>query len=519
MKTTLQTSPNTSASLTSTLLSFEHITTISHLKLLHALLLRRLHLLPASASHLLLARLLRFAAVSPAGDLRLAAALFSYHLPRHLSSNPHLAFFYNTLIRGYGKSPNPSLSFSLFNSMRSNAIPPDPYSFTFLLKARSRYPFPFSNPSDIHAQALKFGCLGSKPSHLHVHNALIHLYATFQSPEAAHRVFHEIPAPDVVSWSGILTAYLKGKDVDAARKMFDEMPERDVVSWTAMISGYSRARRPLDALELFRLMPMPPDEVTMVGVVAACAALGDLEVGARVHRYVDEQGFAWMVSLQNALLDMYAKCGCLTMARQVFDGMGTKSLISWNSMISAYATHGDVDSAIGLFNQMVGSDGARPDGVTLLVVLSACAHQGRVEEGQKVFEKMRRGDYSGVEVGIEHYGCMVDLLGRVGLLEEAYQLIQDMPIPSNDAVWGALLGACRIHGDVDMAEQAVKKLMELKPDEGGYYILLSSIYTAAGRTVDAAAVREIMKDKGAKKTPGCSSTSAAILAECSPMPC
>nr|XP_029121026.1 pentatricopeptide repeat-containing protein At5g56310-like [Elaeis guineensis] len=232
-----------------------------------------------------------------------------------------------------------------------------------------------------------------------------------------------------------------------------------------MISGYTQARRPRDALELFRTMPVALDKVTMIGVISACAALEDLETGERVHCYIEEHGFWWMVSLRNVLVDMYSKCGCLHKAHQLFDETTTKSLISWNSMISAYAAHGDANSATTLFNQMVEcGEGVRPDGATVLSMLSACARKGQVQEGRRVFEALRRGDYAGVETGVEHYGCMVDLLGGAGLLEEAYRLIETMPIPSNDMVWGALLGACRIHGDVEMGERAVKKLLELKPN-------------------------------------------------------
>ncbi|XP_020104182.1 pentatricopeptide repeat-containing protein At5g56310-like [Ananas comosus] len=492
--------------LAATLLSLsERCRSIRDLKLLHSVLIRHLHLLPSPSAHRILAKLLRFSAVSPTGNLRYASLLLSLHLPFLSSTHPsNLTFFFNTLIRGYSNSNSPSRSLFLFASMRRRGVLPDPFSFTFLLKSRARDPDP-PYASDMHALALRFGCLGSHPAHVHAHNALIHLYASFSDPISARQAFDDMPAPDVVSWSGLLTAHLKAGDADAARRVFDDMPARDVVSWTAMISGYARARRPRDALELFRAMPFPPDEVAMLGAVSACAALGDLEAGERVHRYVDARGFGWMVSLRNALVDMYAKCGALASARRVFDATPVKSLVSWNTMISAYASHGDADSAITLFHEMVKSNRVNPDGVTLLSVLSACAHEGRVDDGRKLFDEMRKEKYGGMEISIEHYGCMVDLLGRAGLLEEAYYLIKEMPIPSNEIVWGALLSACRIHGDVEMARRAIEKLMELKPEEGGYYILLSSIYADAGRTAEAEEIRQAMKERGALKTPGCSS--------------
>ena len=328
----------------------------------------------------------------------------------------------------------------------------------------------------------------------------------------ARRVFDEIPVRDVVSFSGLLTAHLKGNRLDSARTVFDQMPQRDVVSWTAMISAYAKAQRPQEALALFDAMAVQPDEVTMVSVVSACTALGDLATGERLRQYVDSNGFGWMVSLRNALMDMYAKCGCLTEARALFDGMTVRSLASWNTLISAYASHGDVDSTVTLFHQMLADDNSvKPDGVTLLAVLTVYAHKGFVEEGRTMFNAMQRGNYGKVELTIEHYGCMVDLLGRAGQLDEAYKMIEQMPIQSNDVVWGVLLGACRMHGNIDMAEKAVQKLRSLNLQEGGYYILLIDMYTAAGRTADATEVRRAMKETGAKKTTGWSSWATAFL--------
>ncbi|KAJ0988528.1 hypothetical protein J5N97_006884 [Dioscorea zingiberensis] len=462
------------------------------LKLIHGRLIRsHLH------HHRILAKLLRFAAVSPAGNLRYANLLFSYH--RSISNCNTSAFFYNTLMRGFANSAEPSHSLSLFNSMRRCSISPDPFSFTFILKARSRCSSKMVG--DVHAQVLKYGCLGPHPSHSHIYNALIHLYAVAE-PQAARKVFDEMPAPDVFSWSGLLTAHLRASDLDNARKVFDGMPERDVVSWTAMISGYTRAQRPRDALKLFQLMPTQPDEVTMVAVISACTALGDLEAGESIHRYINDEGFGWMVSLRNALIDMYAKCGCLKSARQVFDETKKKSLITWNSMISAYAAHGAAEAAIKLFGEMSAA-GVQPDGTSFLAVLSGCTHQGLVGDGRRLFEAMLD---SNVVAGVEHYGCMVDMLGRAGLLEEAYQLIKRMPMPSNDVIWGALLGACSIHGNVKIAEKAVEKLIELKADKGGYYVIMSNLYAASGQRAEAAMIRQNMVQMGARKTPGISSS-------------
>jgi len=482
-----------SATVASTIVDMaQRCTCMRDLKLLHAHAFRtHLH------DHVVvLGKLFRFAAVSPLGDLRYAHQMFDI-MPRRTT------FFYNTLIRAHSHSTSPSLSSLFFNVMRQNDVAPDQFSFTFLLKSRSRTT-PLTHHNDIHGAVLKFGFC----SHLHVQNGLIHFYAHRGMTLLARRVFEDVLhlglEVDVVSWSGLLVAHVKAGELDVARRVFDEMPHRDVVTWTAMLSGYSRADRPRDALELFREMRHAgvwPDEVTMVSVISACATLGDVETGRMVHHFVVENGFGWMVALCNALIDMYGKCGCLEEAWYVFRGMTRRSLITWNSMMTVCANHGNADDAFRLFEWMV-SSGVVPDSVTLLALLVAFAHKGLVDDGIRLFERMER-DY-GVEPRIEHYGAVVDMLGRAGRLQEAYDLLTNMSIPCNDVVWGALLGACRIHGDVEMGEKIIKKLLELKPDEGGYYILLRDIYVAAGRTVEANEMRQAMLASGARKNPGCS---------------
>lgn len=489
---------------------------MSQLRRVHGVLVRHLHQLRNPS--LILAKLLRFAAVSPSGDLTYASRLLSHGLHRDEIHGGGSAFFYNTLARGLATSADPSRAVSLFKSMLRRCIPPDQFSFTFLLKARARClsvapaDRQRAGGGDVHTLALKCGCLVPIVALVHVHNALIHLYACAGMSAEASKSFGEMPEPDVVSWSGLLTAQLTAGDLDGARCVFDRMPVKDVVSWTAMIAGYAQGGQPQRALASFKAMPpeVYPDGVTLVGVVSACAALGDLETGAAVHRYANEKGFGWMVSLRNALIDMYAKCGCMEQAREVFEGTGRKTQITWNTIISAYAVHGDDEAALQLFRQLTTgdeSDGTglvKPDGATFLAALCACAHSGRVEEGRRILESM---DGHGVAPTVEHYGCVVDMLGRAGRLEEAYQLMVGgrMRVPCNHVLWGALLGACRIHGDVGMAEQAVAELLRLRPEEGGYYLLLAGIYSAAGRQTEADEIRRRMAEGGARKNPGHSS--------------
>ncbi|KAJ6683936.1 hypothetical protein OIU85_007613 [Salix viminalis] len=460
--------------LVSTLISMaEACNSMSHLKQIHARsLLTGLH-----DHSIILAKMLRFAVVSPSGDLAYAQRLFD-ELP-----HPN-TFFYNTLIRGYAKSSIPSCSLHLVNQMRQNGVDPDEFTFNFLIKARSRVRVNINRNlplvvecNEIHGAVLKLGF----SSHLFVRNALIHLYAVRGNPVVAWRVFDETVGVDVVSWSGLVLAHVRAGELERARWVFDQMPERDVVSWTTMVSAYSQAKYSREALELYMNMlddGVRPDEVTLVSVISACTNLGDLEMGFSVHSYIDEKGFGWMVSLCNALIDMYAKCGCMDRAWQVFSSMSRKSLVTWNSMISACANNRNPEDAFGLFSSMF-NYGIAPDGVTFLAILTAYAHVGLVDEGYRLFESMQRDH--GIEARIEHYCCMVNILGQAGWLEEAFELITNMPIPSNDVVWEVLLAACRKYGDVYMGERVVKKLLELNPD-GGYSTVLDDIYAVAGQT-------------------------------------
>ena len=438
----------------------ESCVSMRDLKRIHArAILKNLHHHP-----LVLGKIFRFAAVSPSGDLHYAHRLFS-QMPK-----PN-TFFYNTLIRGYSKSSWPAHSVHLFNQMMLNCVDPDEFTLTFLLKARSRMKMnvPLTIASDeIHGAVLKFGFC----PHLFVYNALIHLYAARGESSAARRVFGEMTAVDVISWSGLVVAHVRAGELESARRVFDQMPERDVVSWTTMISGYSQAKCSREALDLFWEMmdaSVMPDEVTMLSVISACTNLGDLETGIAIHQYIDEAGFGWMISLCNALMDMYSKCGCVNRAWQVFNNMNRKSLVTWNSMISACATHSNPDDAFHLFGCMI-SSGILPDGFTFLALLEAYMHKGSVDEGYRLFESMQK-DY-GIEARIQHYGCVVNMLGKAGRLDEAFRLINSMPIPSNCVLWEALLTACKVYGNVDMGKRVVKRLLELKPDGGEYYINL-----------------------------------------------
>ncbi|KAG0454259.1 hypothetical protein HPP92_025563 [Vanilla planifolia] len=280
------------------------------------------------------------------------------------------------------------------------------------------------------------------------------------------------------------------------------MPTRDTVSWTVMITGHVQEKQPVTALQLFRQMNLEgskPSIITIVGVLSACADVGALDTGSAAHGFAVKLDAIIDVALSNALIDMYSKSGNLETAENIFNSMAYKDTYTWTSMISGFAVHGNAMQAIELFSKMLDS-GINPNKITFLAVLIACSHGGLVAEGRKVFDKMRR-EYN-VNPQIEHFGCMVDLLGRAGLLREAEMLIQDMGMSADCAMWRSLLSASLVHGNIELAELAGKKIIEQEPDDDGAYVLLLNLYASSKRWTDALQMRIAMRGKKLLKKPG-----------------
>lgn len=304
--------------------------------------------------------------------------------------------------------------------------------------------------------------------------------------------------------NALMDMYVKCECLEAAKRVFDEIPQRDIMSWTSMISGLVRCKRPKEALELFRIMQVSgvePDKVVLATVLSACASLGALDYGRWVHEYIERRGIESDAHIGTAMVDMYAKCGCLDTALQTFHGMHNKNVYSWNALLGGLAMHGRGEEALDHFTQMVKA-GMRPNEVTFLAVFSACCHSGLVEEGRRYFDDMT-GVYN-LAPKIEHYGCMVDLLGRAGLLREALDLVRAMPMQPDVLIWGAMLSACKAHGDVKLSRQILGNLLELRSHDSGVYVLLSNIFATNDRWEDATRLRRLMKAKGIRKAPGSS---------------
>ncbi|KAK8925654.1 Pentatricopeptide repeat-containing protein [Platanthera zijinensis] len=411
------------------------------------------------ARHVFVAgRLISFCAVSELGSMEHAAGVFAdVDFPD--------AFSYNTMIRGFVRTGNGEEALRYFKTMRKNGKPADNFTFSFLLKLCAQSAM-VDLGLQLHCAALKDGY------DLHsafVRNTLIHMYAMFGN-------------------------------IAFARRLFDEMPERDLVSWNALIDGLVHCTLYNEALKAFVKMQQAgfsPDSATFVEVLSACAELGELAFGQRVHSKINTCVPDDPVSVSNSLIDMYSKCGAVDTAVSVFQNMKGRNTVSWNSMILGLAMHGRAREALQLFDEMRRTDLHEPNDITFVGVLCACSHGGLIEEGRRYLRSMKT-DY-GINPSVQHYGCLVDLLGRTGLLTEAYEVVRSMPAGGNAVVWRTLLGACRIHGDLEMGERVKRHLMELEPDHSGDFVLLSHMYATAGRWGDVMSVREDMLGMGAAK--------------------
>ncbi|KAL4190077.1 hypothetical protein AMTRI_Chr08g168630 [Amborella trichopoda] len=310
---------------------------------------------------------------------------------------------------------------------------------------------------------------------------------------------------DMVVCNALIDMYGKCKSMDDSRKLFEEMPERDLFSWNSIILGYVNAGKHEEALHMFDRMragDISPDSITLSTVLPSCSSLAAIMHGKEIHAYMIATGLKKDdVYANNAVMDMYAKCGSLDEARKVFKTMAHRDVVSWNIMIVGYGMNGNGEEALDLFRRMR-SIGVRPDEVTLVGVLSACSRAGLMGPGMDHFSRMKV-DY-GVNPTIEHYSCVVDMLGRAGDLHGAHKLLLEMPLEPNPVVWRALLSACRVHNDVTLGQEVALKLLELEPSHCGTYVLLSNMYMAQGRHQDVSEVRRAMRRNGVAKTPGCS---------------
>eukprot|EP01018_Ginkgo_biloba_P019743 Gb_26052 [translate_table: standard] len=378
---------------------------------------------------------------------------------------------WTVMISGYVQDGQGKEALFLFENMLQEGIKISPFTFASVLSACTILEN-MERGKQIHANLIK---TEFEPD-VYVASALVDMYAKCGSLKDAHNVFDRI----------------------------DRTNKQNEVLWTALITGYAQHGLGKEALELFQKMQwagIKPNQFTFANVLRACASIVALERGKQAHAHVIKTGFELDVFVGSTLVDMYAKCGCIVNAQEVFDKMSKRNIVSWNAMITGYAQHGLGKEALQLFEQMQGL-AVKPDHITLVGVLSACSHAGLVNEGRHYFNSMSQTH--GITTRLEHCVCMVDLFGRAGLMDEAEDFINTMTLEPDALIWRTLLGACRIHGKMQLGKHVATCLLELEPHNAANYVLLSNMYASAGKWDDRAEVRNLMKDRRVKKEPGCS---------------
>ncbi|KAJ0035016.1 hypothetical protein Pint_24690 [Pistacia integerrima] len=476
-----------------------------------------------TSSDLILNKLLRL--YSRFGAIDYARKLFDI-IPH---PNP---FLWTSLIHGFVENFRYTEAFYTFMRMHSESVAPLNFTIASVLKGLAREKR-VKEGEEIYGFMVKSGW----DCDLIVQNAVLDLFIRCGKVDFARRLFDEMEEKDVVSWNTMVSGYgfckageielakdyfnrmpernaaswtimvdgyIKSGNIDHARCIFDQMPEKNLVSWSTMISGYAKNGQPRNALELYNCLKgqgIKPDETFILGIISACSQLGVIDTAESI--ICDFFGPSLFSNLRvvTSLIDMYAKCGSIERAVKVFQIVNEKDLPCYSTMIAAFANHGLVQDAISLFAEMQRAN-IKPDGVAFLGVLTACNHGGLVNEGRLYFEQMK--SKYGIQPSEKHYACVVDLLGRAGCLEEAHKLISNMPVAPHSVVWGALLAACRVHCNVQLAEVAAAELFKIEPDNSGNYVLLSNIYAAAGMWDGVARVRAMVREHRVRKNRGSS---------------
>ncbi|CAL5406367.1 unnamed protein product [Camellia sinensis] len=397
---------------------------------------------------------------SKCGEMDMMKKVFDRMPERDLTS-------WNTMISGCVRNGDPREAFLVFKMMEKSGLVADSTTLLGLLSAC------------IHLAALELG-----------------------------KVIHAYVMRNNLAWcnsfliNSLIEMYCSCNSTVAARRYFEEVTWKDTVSWNSLISGYSRKADAFESLRLFCRMVLEgvgPDQVTLVAVLGACDQITALQFSMSVHSYIIKQGFGANSMVGTALIDTYSKCGSLACSCHVFDEMPVKTLVSWSALVAAYGLHGKGREALLIFNDMI-VNSITPDEGVFTSVLTACSHAGLVGEGKEIFYSMK--EKYNVQPGLAHYSCLVDLLGRAGHLDEAFEFIKAMEIKPTSDIWAALLSACRLHRNVELAELSAQRVFEMNPKRVSSYVCLSNLYAAEKRWDEVERVRALVRRKGLKKPPG-----------------
>ena len=376
---------------------------------------------------------------------------------------------WNTVIAGNAQNGMHEEALTMVRDMGKADLKPDSFTLSSVLPIFAEYAN-LLNGKEIHGYAIRNGY----DSDLFIASSLIDMYAKCTRVDDSCRVFYLLPQHDNISWNSVIAGCVQNGMFDEGLKFFRQM---------------------------LTIANIKPNHVSFSSIMPACAHLTTLRLGKQLHGYIIRSRFDDNLFIASSLVDMYAKCGNIRTARWIFDRMEQHDMVSWTAMIMGYALHGHANEAISLFQQME-ARGVKPNYVAFVAVLTACSHAGLADEARKYFTSMSQ-DYR-IVPGIEHYAAMADLFGRVGRLKEAFEFISNMNIKPTGSVWSTLLSACRVHKNLELAEKVYQNLFTVDPENVGAHVLLSNVYSAAGRWKDAQKLRIAMRDKGLKKKPACS---------------
>uniref|UniRef100_A0A7N0T2Y0 Pentatricopeptide repeat-containing protein At1g17630 n=1 Tax=Kalanchoe fedtschenkoi TaxID=63787 RepID=A0A7N0T2Y0_KALFE len=467
---------------------------------------------------------------SKMGQMSTASKLFDRMTVRNQVS-------WNTMVSGFANNSQSDGALEMFKRMEVEGWEPNVITWTSLLSS-------FSRCGD-HERVMKFFCMmrsrgieanaeiiavilsvcgnvsayrnggllhgyvikGGFEDYLFVKNSLVSMYGKHGNPNSAHRLFLESEGQSLVTWNALISSYAECGLGDKAFAVFSELDKLkcikpNVISWSAVICGFGLMDKTDETLDLFRQMQLSgvfANSVTICSVLRVCAKSTALCMGKEIHGHVIKASMDSNVLVGNSLLNMYMKCGSLTIGHLVFERINGIDLISWNSLIDGYGIHGYGAQALRTFNEMIEAR-VTPDAITFVAILSACGHAGLVDEGRMLFRQMTKDFNIGAQM--EHYACIVDILGRGGFLQEASEIVKGMPMVPNEWVWGALLNSCRMHRDSDIAEKIAFEIFQLHPETAGSYMLMSNIYASNGRWEDSARTRISARTTGLKKLPG-----------------
>ncbi|KAI3809322.1 hypothetical protein L1987_25293 [Smallanthus sonchifolius] len=407
---------------------------------------------------------------------------------------------YNTLIAGYGQRGRVEDARRLFDQMPYQQDHERPERFKRNIVSWNSMIMCYVKARDVLSARILFDEMMERDACSW--NTMINGYIEVSDMEEACKLFRKMPNPDVYSWNSMISGYAQMGKVEKAREFFDKMPERNRVSWNSMIAACEKNKKYKTAIELFIKMQLEgekPDRHTLSSLLSACAEIVDIKLGIQIHQLVIKI-VTPDVPLNNSLITMYARCGAITEARAIFEEMKShKDVISWNAMIGGYASHGYANKALELFGVMKELL-IKPTYITFISVLNACANTGLAEEGRMHFKSMVN-DF-GIEPRVEHFATLVDIVGRSGQLDEAMDVIKGMPIEPDKAVWGALLGACKVHNNIKLARVAAEALIRLEPESSTAYVLLHNMYVDIGQWDDATEIRMLMEKHNIKKAAG-----------------